>query len=180
MVELKRPNLKLVDSYFDFIEEMRIHGEKIWEGVLPRAGESSSLFVDRLLRAETSPEVPLVPETIYWAVDGNQVVGRIALRHLLNENLREFGGHVGYEVRPSCRRRGVGKEMLRLLLESQKAIEIGRLLLTCAPNNVPSNKTILANGGVLTKTAFVESRQRDTNYYWIYLDCPSPSLHEGK
>lgn len=169
MIELKKPHLNLVDSYLDFIEEMRTHGEKIWEGILPKAGESSSQFVDRLLKAETSPEEPLVPETIYWACDGRHVVGRIALRHFLNESLAEFGGHIGYEVRPSCRRRGVAKEMLRLLLGTKKAKEIGRLLLTCAPDNVASNKTILANGGTLIKTAFVEKQERNTNYYWITL-----------
>jgi len=94
---------------------------------------------------------------------------RIALRHWLNENLKEFGGHIGYEVRPSFRKLGIAKEMLRQILQTPKAKEIGRLLLTCSPDNIASNKTILANKGVFEKSAFVEKWQRLTNYYWIDL-----------
>jgi predicted acetyltransferase len=169
MVELARPNVRLVASYLDFVAEMQQLGEKLWEGMILKAGESRKEFVDRILRAETCPERGLVPETVYWAAIGKTVVGRIALRHRLNDNLKEFGGHIGYEVRPSYRRQGVAKEMLRLLLETPKAKQIGRLLLSCAPENEASNKTIQANGGALAKTAFAKKWQRETNYYWIQL-----------
>jgi predicted acetyltransferase len=59
--------------------------------------------------------------------------------------------------------------MLRQVLQTPKAQEIGKLLLTCAPFNVGSNRTIIANGGELEKTAFVQKWSRDTNYYWIDL-----------
>lgn len=47
--------------------------------------------------------------------------------------------------------------------------EIAKLLLTCAPDNLASNRTILANGGVLERTIFVERVGRETNLYWICL-----------
>jgi predicted acetyltransferase len=169
MIELIRPNVGVVASYLDFVAEMQQLGEKIWEGMILRAGESKEQFVDRVLRSETCPDRGLVPETVYWGAIGQTVVGRIALRHRLNDNLKEFGGHIGYEVRPSYRRQGVAKEMLWLLLETPKAKQIGRLLLTCAPDNQASKKTIQANGGVLAKTAFAKKWQRETNYYWIQL-----------
>jgi predicted acetyltransferase len=166
-LELLPPNHNLIKSYFDFIKEMEVLGEKVWEGNMPKPYEPPEEFVNRLNRAETKPEPGLVPETIYWAVQDNQVVGRIALRHILNDNLREFGGHIGYEVRPSSRRMGVATEMLKQILETPKAREIGRVLLTCAPDNIGSNRTILSNGGVLEKTVFVKKWERETNYYWI-------------
>lgn len=89
--------------------------------------------------------------------------------HDLAAALEEFSGHIGYDVRPSVRRKGIATEMLCQLLTVPKAWEIGRLLLTCAPDNVASNRTIVANGGVLSRTAFVEKWQRQTNYYWIHL-----------
>ena len=97
------------------------------------------------------------------------LLGRIALRHFLNDNLKEFGGNIGYEVRPSARRKGIATEMLRLLLLTPKAKEIGRVLLTCAPDNIGSNRTIVSNGGILEKTVFVQKWNRDTNYYWIVI-----------
>ena len=172
MLGLRRPSTALVASYLDAIAEMRELGETIWDGWVPRASESPSEFVQRLVRAEHSPDAGKVPESVYWAVSdraNGAVVGRITLRHRLNANLERFGGHVGYEVRPSFRRRGIGKEMLRQLLELPEARAIGRLLVTCAPENVASNKTIVANGGVLDRTELVAEWSRLTSYYWIDL-----------
>ena len=148
---------------------MRDLGETIWDGWVPEATESSSDFVQWLLRAEHSPNAGMVPMSVYWAVSEGVVVGRSALRHRLTASLEEFGGHISYEVRPSFRRQGIGKEMLRQLLELPKAREIGRLLLTGAPDNVGSNRTIIANGGVFDRTAFVEKWSRRTSYYWLDL-----------
>lgn len=169
MIELQRPSSPLFASYLEFIQAMRERGEKIWDGMIPGAGESPARFVEGLQDASSAPGPGLVAQTAYWATLGSQVVGRIALRHELNESLSEFGGHIGYEVHPSFRQKGIAREMLKKLLATPKAREIGRLLLTCAPDNVGSNKTIQANGGVLAKTAYVEKWRRDTNYYWIDL-----------
>ncbi len=166
---ISRPTIELVVSYLQFIDEMRIHGDRIWEGMVPMAGEGAPEFVARLVRAETSAMPPWVTTTTYWATISGTVVGRGALRHELTRDLAEFGGHIGYEVRPSYRRKGVATEMLRQILLTEKAREIGRLLLTCAPANIASNRTIQANGGRLVKTSFVERIGRDTNYYWIDL-----------
>ncbi len=169
MIDLQRPSTKFVQSYLDSIAEMHTLGETIWEGWVPQAGESPLDFVQRLLQGEHNPHHGLVSSSVYWAVSNGNVVGRIDLRHHLNESLEEFGGHIGYEVRPSFRRKGIGKEMLHQLLKLPRAKTIGRLLLTCSPDNIASNKTIIANGGVLDRTAFVEKWQRWTNYYWIEL-----------
>jgi len=158
-----------VESYLESIAEMRELGETIWDGWVPQPSESPSDFVRRLLRAEHEPDPGRVAESIYWAVARRAVVGRITLRQHLNASLEAFGGQIGYEVRPSCRRQGVAKQMLRQLLELPKAKEIGRLLLTCAPDNIASNKTITANGGVLERIAYVEKWRRLTSYYWIDL-----------
>ncbi len=141
----------------------------MWEDVLPKLGESPSDFILRLQRAQTATAPNQIAESTYWANLNGIVVGRIALRHALNENLKVFGGHIGYEVRPSYRQKGIGNEMLKAVLQTPKAKSLGRLLLTCAPDNIASNKTIMTNGGVLFKTAFVEKWQRNTNYYWIDL-----------
>jgi predicted acetyltransferase len=167
MLRLERPSEVYVASYLDFIEEMRLLGEKIWDGFVPKPDESIATFIAHLLLAETHPENGLVPQTTYWAVEENTVVGRIALRHKLNDDLKVFGGNIGYEVLPRARGRGIAKEMLRLLLETQIAKSIGPILLTCSPDNIGSNKTILANGGILLRTGLAEKWQRMTNYYWI-------------
>jgi len=166
---ISQPTVELVASYLESIDEMRIHGDRIWESWVPMAGEGTPEFVARLVRAETSAIPPSVTTTTYWATISGTVVGRGALRHELTQDLAEFGGHVSYEVRPSHRRQGIATEMLRQILLTPKAKEIGTLLLTCAPANIASNKTIQANGGRLVKTSFVERIDRDTNYYRVDL-----------
>lgn len=54
----------------------------------------------------------------------------------------------------------------RQVLRTPKAREVGKLLLTCAPDNLASNRTIRANGGVLERTVLVERIGRETNLYW--------------
>ncbi len=166
-LSLTLPDEQFAESYWDFVEERRQLGEKVWQMTVPLASESTLQFVARLLRAQTAPEPGLVAETTYWALLDKKVVGRIALRHALNKNLEEFGGHIGYEVRPSVRRSGIATEMLRLVLQTPKAKEMSRVLLTCSPDNTASIKTILKNGGLLFATKFVERVQRQTQYYWI-------------
>jgi predicted acetyltransferase len=172
MIELKRPSMDLMDSYLDSVDEMTKLGEEVWEGYVPGVSERPEDFLARLRRNESAPPSDLVPESTYWAVIGPKVVGRISLRHRLNEALCVYGGHIGYEVRPSVRRQGIASEMLRLLLQTPKAGEIGRILLTCSPTNKGSNRTIAANGGILEKTIWVEKIKRDTNLYWITLPGP--------
>ena len=149
------------------MNEMAELGEKVWEDTVPYTNESSDQFITRLHQDETNPTATKVPETHYWAVINNEVVGRISFRHMLNDNLKEFGGHIGYEVKPSQRKKGVAKAMLKAVLETPRAKQIGKLLLTCSPDNVASIKTIIANGGVIKETKFVERVNRKTSLYWI-------------
>jgi predicted acetyltransferase len=40
-------------------------------------------------------------------VEGDRVPGGIAMRHELDDVLLHAGGHIGYGIRPSARRRGL-------------------------------------------------------------------------
>ncbi len=109
-----------------------------------------------------------VPAHTYLAVrkSDDKVVGIIDLRHHINHPiLGTWGGHCGYSVRPSERRKGYASEMLRLNIQNAKAREIEKLLVTCNVKNVASEKTILANGGVYEKTIDVDGSK--IKRYWI-------------
>ena len=109
-----------------------------------------------------------VPSHVYVAVrkSDDKVVGVIDLRHHINHPiLGTWGGHCGYSVRPSERGKGYAKEMLRLNLQNAKAMGIEKLLVTCNVNNIASEKTILANGGVFEKTIEVDGETMKR--YWV-------------
>ena len=111
-----------------------------------------------------------VPGSTFFAldVDRNIFVGAVNIRHYLNENLLNYGGHIGDGIRPSERRKGFGTEMIRLALLEAKKLGIDKVLMTCDKNNIGSRKTITNNGGVLEN----EVRQPDGEIlqrYWIKL-----------
>jgi predicted acetyltransferase len=94
-----------------------------------------------------------VTGTYLWMLDDDAgedvVVGRISLRHALTPWLLEVGGHIGYAVRPSARRRGHATSALGQMLRVAAARGIDPALVTCDDDNIGSRKVIEANGGVL-------------------------------
>ena len=102
------------------------------------------------------------------ASDG-RLVGMIQIRHYFNEYLEKYAGHIGYSVRPSERRKGYAKEMLRLALPFCKSIGLDRVLIACEPGNPASRRTILANGGVYECTVHERGEDIDLERYWIGL-----------
>ena len=102
------------------------------------------------------------------ASDG-RLVGMIQIRHYFNEYLEKYAGHIGYSVRPSERRKGYAKEMLRLALPFCRQIGLDKVLISCEPDNPGSRRTILANGGVYESTVHEPGEDIDLERYWITL-----------
>lgn len=124
-----------------------------------------------MLRRFSSPEtVPAgkVPATQYLALDEQEhLVGMVNLRHCLNDYLLEFGGHIGYSVRPSDRKNGYASQLLRLALDEAKVLGIDRVRITCNRYNVASAKVILANGGIPDGESFDAQSGLILQRYWI-------------
>jgi len=109
----------------------------------------------------------LVPATEYFTFDGDRMVGTIQIRHKLNEFLFNYGGHIGYEIRPSERRKGYATEMLSLALKKCREMGIERVLITCKKTNIGSAKTMMKNGGVLENEVLKDGVPFQR--YWIIL-----------
>jgi len=102
-----------------------------------------------------------VPQTTLWWVSGDEYLGRVSIRHRLTDHLREIGGHIGYDIRPSVRQCGHATAMLAAALPVARSLGITRALLTCDEDNIASRKVIEANGGVL------EDKISGKLRYWV-------------
>lgn len=90
-----------------------------------------------------------VPATFLGAWVGPELVGRVSIRHELNDTLAAWGGHIGYGVVPWRRRSGHAREILRHAVIVARAVGVERILLVCDDTNVGSARTIEACGGLL-------------------------------
>lgn len=135
-------------------------------------------WVEALLRtADLSEDLTddLVPATNLWIVEGDAYLGAIQLRYRLNPFLTEIGGHVGFGVRPSARRRGLARLALDAVLARARRLGMSRLLLTCDDTNTGSARTIGGCGGVLEGIRQPDHFSRSHGFhrplrrYWITL-----------
>lgn len=97
-------------------------------------------------------EENVVPRSTYLIVreKDNKIVGSINFRWELTRSIDEnFGGHIGYGIRPTERRKGYATEALRLGLELCREKGMKFVRVGCYTNNTGSRKTILNNGGKL-------------------------------
>lgn len=109
-----------------------------------------------------------VPSTFLFAFDDERIVGRVSIRHRLNDFLLRAGGHIGYAVVPEFRRRGYATAILGLALGiAHDKLGIDRVLVTCDDDNVGSIRTIENNGGVLENIIRPPDVDKPTRRYWI-------------
>ncbi len=135
--------------------------------------ETPEKWIDHCRLFKDPDNVPegRVPATEYIFVreEDNKIVGMLQIRHFLNEYLRKFGGHIGYSVAPSERRKGYASLMLKSALPECKKLGMDKVLITCIDSNVGSRKTILANGGVYESTVYEPEEKVFLQKYWIHL-----------
>ena len=130
-------------------------------GILP---DYIASLADRI----TNPKPGRVPETVFWGVLNGEYLGRVSLRHTLNAGLEAWGGHIGYEVRPSMRGRGHGHALLAGILPHARTLGLGQVLLHCDDSNAASIRVIEKAGGVLDRLVVNPDGARGRRY-WIRL-----------
>ncbi|MGG3400165.1 GNAT family N-acetyltransferase [Bacillus cereus] len=170
-VSLLTPTTDLQDEYLDFYNEWKDSGETMIPWVISKDPSNFPAMVQELLDAHNGVNLPesWVPDSTYWLVtDNNRIVGTVNIRHSLTEHLFNAGGHIGYGIRPSERRKGYATKLLALSLEKAKQLNITKALIVCDEVNTASEKTILHNGG-LRDEDFIEKDGNVVRRFWIEL-----------
>lgn len=120
-----------------------------------------------LLRSGVVTDPRWVPETMLGAFVGPVLVGRLSVRHDLNELLAHVGGHLGYVVLPEHRRRGYGTAIMSGALQLTHELGLERVLVTCSDDNVASVRIIESAGGVLENVVPHPASGGRKRRYWI-------------
>ena len=110
----------------------------------------------------------LVDQTTYILTDkNNHIYGGTNIRHELNENLLNHGGHIGYLIRPTETKKGYGTLILKLALKKCKLLKIKKVLVTCREENIGSAKVIINNGGIYEDSRPDKETNKMYRRYWI-------------
>lgn len=107
-----------------------------------------------------------VPATFLVAEHEGRIVGRLSVRHRLNDFLERKGGHIGYGVVPEFRGRGFATSMLHQALVIARSHGVDRSLLVCDDDNEASARVVERCGGVLGNTV-VDDAGVVLRRYWI-------------
>lgn len=120
-------------------------------------------YLKKLDKLEKGVELKegVVRASLFVLMKGEDMVGAIDIRHELNSNLKQSGGHIGYGINPKHRNKGCGKLILHLALKlinnGYVKIKEDKVLITCKETNIGSEKIILGQGGVYDSNVLVNN-----------------------
>ncbi len=157
-----------------FFQGMKEWDEKdlSWYTFVWKPGMAYSEMLMKLHNDKNGINIPahFVPASkLYGIIDDKTIIGRVSIRHKLNETLLRRGGHIGYSVAPRFRKKGYASEMMEQSILYCKKIGIEKLLVTCASDNIPSWRIIEKNGGILENEIYDEEDKEMIKRYWINL-----------
>lgn len=151
-LKLIPPTVKLENEYKEMLKEWHDSGEVLVPFILRYDPKDFKKFVKQMEGFKKGTDIPetFVPHSTFWLVNSeDKILGVVNIRHKLNDKLNLIGGHIGYGIRPTERRKGYATKILELALKEVKKLDITKALVTCDRNNIASKKTILKNNGIL-------------------------------
>jgi predicted acetyltransferase len=169
--ELIDPAVSYRDEFIAYCAEFRAASEPFVHGQLADAEADFAGLVRRWADQARGVGLPegWVPASTFWYVRDERILGTIRLRHRLNDALTHEGGHIGFDVRPTERRRGVATRMLASVLDRARELGLTGVLITCDSDNLGSVRAIQRNGGVLRNAVFSQHSGKRVQRYWIHL-----------
>lgn len=165
----------ILDMYNEYENSELLLGLDRYEGIrdFEKLGEMSfGEWLDDLEKNKDEKNLPedYSPHTLYLLVDKNDyAIGAIGLRWKEVPILMQFGGLVGYSIRPSKRGKGYATKMLEIGLNKFRQVGKEKILITCKDFNIPSKRVIEKNGGIYENAYKNEKDGYTYLRYWINL-----------
>lgn len=170
-MKLINPSKEYEERAFDYIQEFKDYKSQInGTGGLDRYEKYDEWLqkINEDLDLLNMPKDKVPASTFFFVrISDDKIVGMINIRHKLNDFLLKEGGHIGYSIRPTERKKGYATLMLKLGLEKCKELDLHKVLITCDKINVASAKVIQNNNGILDNEVYSDSFSEIIQRYWI-------------
>ncbi|MDP4094827.1 MAG: GNAT family N-acetyltransferase [Bacillota bacterium] len=169
-LSLIEPDCSLKNQYLEMLEDWKLNDAFHIPWYISMETNNFKVSVEKLkgFSKGIGIEERFVESSTYWLVnDDKKILGALNIRHRLNEFYINYGGQIGYGIRPSERRKGYAKKALGMGLDICRNMGFKEVLLCCNSENSGSINTILANGGVLDSES--EFSGEKIQRYWIDL-----------
>lgn len=167
---VKEDKESILEIYNEYINAEPIQGIDTFEGIRNFEHLEKTNFKEWYQELADNKNKDKLPEgysiqTTYLVINKDEIVGILNARWEKVSVLMEFGGLIGYSIRPKFRGRGYANEMLKLGLEKFKEKNINEILISCKDFNISSKRVIEKNSGILER----EYYNKDEGYnYLIY------------
>lgn len=166
---LKEPSLKDKDEWLRYVLETKEDNPNATPGGFKEDTVYEN-WCQKIINSSKSInlEEGRVPSSFYFLIDNNRIIGSISIRHSIESDmLKKFGGHIGYNIRPSERKKGYATKMLSLALKKCQELELYNVMITCKKENIGSAKTIENNYGKLKDEIYIAEEDVVFKIYWI-------------
>ena len=172
--KLIRPNIEFKESYIKALDEFHAENRFLYQN-RNHIYANFEDFVNLLNTEKKTTHRPFenwvepVPETVLWLTKDIEYIGSISIRHRLNWHLEKWGGHIHFAVRPSMRKKGYGKKIIKKAIPYVNYLGIDKALITIDPENHSAKKIIEFFGGKEDETTSKTTQFPSQIKYW--LDC---------
>ncbi|MBQ8481136.1 MAG: AAA family ATPase [Alphaproteobacteria bacterium] len=176
-LKLVLPSEKYLPSVYEAIDEYRKHPSKFEINAVQKMIEAQeNNFADYFKQTENERlginlKSGYVSHTVFWLIDNNKYIGTFNLRHSLTPYLKQIGGHIAYQIRPSEQKKGYAYAGLLLCLNEAYKMGLNKVLLTCKMDNIPSyatmNKAMINYGGI-EDTSFNDNDGIINKRLWLW------------
>lgn len=172
---LEEPSQERKKDILDYLNEFVLYNSDVnGAGALDKilSGQSFEEALDRCLNMkneEYAKKYGRCQSKTFLLIrkNDNKLIGMINVRWNLTEEMKRFGGNIGYGIRPTERSKGYNKINLYLGLLEAKKIGLDKVMLDCETSNIASSKTMASLGGVLDRTEIGPYDGILTSVYYI-------------
>lgn len=168
------PTMAYKEKAIEFINEFYEYGSEINGSGALDSYLKEATYEEWLLKVLADIDIaniekPRVPALTYFYVreEDDKIVGMVNIRLALNDFLKNEGGHIGYGIRPTERKKHYATGMLTEALKVCDTVGISEVILTCDKENSASAGVIKNCGGKLEAEFYSETFDETIQRYLI-------------